>query len=790
MSKRWMLALGVLLTSISTLTLEITVTRIASIVMYYHFSFLAVSLALLGLGIGGIYVFLLSRRLPVERLGRLAAIACLLQAACALLALTVLLSLRLNLSISWTWLFSLAGAQFLLVILLLVIPFFFGGVALSLVLRHYSAQVNWLYFADLLGAGLGCLLIVLAFDWLGGIASIFLIVLLPIVAAAMFALFADDRKLLPLTLALGIVLLALGALNVPTQWLRIRFPKGEVETNPVYEKWNAYSRVAVYPPNLLSKNHERWDADKAVPVDRMGIDIDAGAWTSIVQFDGKLDKLAYLRSDIAAVPYRFTPKQNVLIIGSGGGQDVLIALLFGTRRVTAVEMNPIMFTIVNDRFGDFSGRVYQHPDVRAVIDEARSYIRHSPERYDIIQATLVDTFAASVAGAYALSENYLYTQEAFDDYWNHLNDDGILAMTRWYQEPAPEILRLMTLSLAVMREHNVPHPEKHIVITRQEFRATFLLKKSEFTSAEIATLHAAAEQGDFEIVYPPFSSGDSDFKKLLAQPAEFVRAYPADIAAPTDDKPFFFYFVKPSQNPFSTFAGMFQGENEPSTLLVTLFLFLLVLALLFIFLPLGAFAGAVFKDHWSALIYFACLGLGFILIEIALIQRFILFLGHPIYALAVILFALLFFGGIGSYLSGRCTDAVRPHAHAIGLLALIIVLVVYSTAFPWFISTFIGLDTSARIALTIGLLCPLGLLMGMPFPLGIRSVGITASVLIPWLWGVNGALSVVGSVLAAIVAINFGLRATFLIGTLVYAVAWLVVLYQNIARRPLAQPIA
>ena len=169
MSKRWMLALGVLLTSISTLTLEITVTRIASIVMYYHFSFLAVSLALLGLGIGGIYVFLLSRRLPVERLGRLAAIACLLQAACALLALTVLLSLRLNLSISWTWLFSLAGAQFLLVILLLVIPFFFGGVALSLVLRHYSAQVNWLYFADLLGAGLGCLLIVLAFDWLGGI---------------------------------------------------------------------------------------------------------------------------------------------------------------------------------------------------------------------------------------------------------------------------------------------------------------------------------------------------------------------------------------------------------------------------------------------------------------------------------------------------------------------------------------------------------------------------------------------------------------------------------------------
>ena len=790
MSKRLLLALGVLLTSLSVLTLEITVTRIASIVMYYHFSFLAVSLALLGLGIGGIYVFLFSRRLPVEQLGRYATMACLLQAACALLALTVLLSLRLNLSVSWAWLFSPAGAQFLLVIGLLIVPFFFGGIALSLVLRHYSAQVNWLYFADLLGAGLGCLFIILAFDWLGGITSVFLVALLPIAAAAMFALFANDRKLLPLTLTLGVVLIALGTLNAPTQWLRIRFPKGEVETTPVYEKWNAYSRVAVYPPNLLSKNFERWDADKAVPVDRMGIDIDAGAWTSIVHFDGNLDKLAYLRGDIAAVPYRLTPKQNVLIIGSGGGQDVLIALLFGTRRVTAVEMNPIMFTIVNDRFGDFSGHVYQRPEVKAVIDEARSFIRHSPEHYDIIQATLVDTFAASVAGAYALSENYLYTQEAFGDYWDHLNDDGILAMTRWYQEPPAEIFRLTTLALAVMREHNVPNPEKHIVITRQEFRATFLLKKSEFTQVEIAALQAAEEEGAFEVIYTPLAAADSDFKKLLAQPTEFVRAYPANIAAPTDDKPFFFYFVKPSDNPFSTLSGMFQGENEPSTLLATLFVFLLALALLFIFLPLGAFAGAAIKNHWSALIYFACLGLGFILIEIALIQRFILFLGHPIYALAVILFALLFFGGIGSYLSGGFADAIRPRAHAIVLLGLIVLLFIYDTAFPWFISTFIGLDTGARIILTIGLLCPLGLLMGMPFPLGIKSVGMTASVLIPWLWGVNGALSVVGSVFAAIVAINFGLRVTFLIGTLVYALAWIVVLYQNAARRQTTQPVS
>jgi len=198
---------------------------------------------------------------------------------------------------------------------------------------------------------------------------------------------------------------------------------------------------------------------KGIPVDRMGIDIDAGAFTSIVQFDGNFEKIDYLRGDIAAVPYRLTPKQEVLVIGAGGGQDVLIALLHGAQNVTAVEINPIMRMIVNERFGDFSGRLYENPHVNFVVDEARSFIRNSSQQYDIIQATLVDTFAASAAGAFALSENYLYTREAFTDYWDHLKPNGILAMTRWYFEPPTEMYRLVAITLEALRTRGIEHPE-------------------------------------------------------------------------------------------------------------------------------------------------------------------------------------------------------------------------------------------------------------------------------------------------------------------------------------------
>jgi len=774
---------GILLLSLSLLALEITITRIASVVMYYHFSFLAISLALLGLGASGIVVYVLPKLFARERFGAQSAYASMLCAFAALFAIAVLMSAQLNLQVSWGWLVSPAGLLFLLVVFLLVLPFFFGGIAISLVLKHFSAQVSQLYFADLVGAGLGCLVVVLSFDWLGGVGTVTLVLAIALVAAILFAASEQHKRLVLIAGAITVALLGLGLLNSQTQWLRIRYPKGQAETTPVFEKWNAFSRVAVFPPNLLSKNFEPWDPGKGIPVDRMGIDIDAGAFTSIVQFDGNFDKVDYLRGDIAAVPYRLTPKQDVLVIGAGGGQDVLIALLYGAQKVTAVEINPIMRTIVNERFGEFSGRLYQNPRVNFVVDEARSFIRNSNQKYDIIQATLVDTFAASAAGAFALSENYLYTREAFTDYWDHLKPDGVLAMTRWYFEPPTEMYRLLAITLDALRTRGIEHPENHIIITRQDQRATFLLKKSEFTPKELRQIRAGEDEGSYEIIYAPHVDIDSAFVQQLAQPQEFERSYPLNIEAPTDDHPFFFYFVKSGDNPISTLLNMFSGEGEPSTLLLAMFFILLVLALLWIGVPLLLFGKSGTAPRAAEMVYFAGIGLGFILIEIALIQRFILLLGHPIYALAVILFALLFFGGVGSLLTGWISEEKRERLHLLLLCALVVLLFVYNYALLPFLNTLIGLPIAVRILSAILALMPLGLLMGMPFPLGIKLVTTRSAELVPWMWGINGLFSVVGSVFAAILAINFGLTMTLNVGLLCYLAVFAATIF--VVRQPI-----
>ncbi|MDL1899008.1 hypothetical protein FBQ82_22440, partial [Anaerolineae bacterium CFX7] len=250
---------GILLLSLALLALEIAITRIASVVMYYHFSFLAISLALLGLGTSGVIVYLFPKFFAHERFGTQAAYASGLCALAALLSITVLMSTQLNLQVSPSWLFSLASLSFLLVIVLLILPFFFGGIAISLVLKHFSAQVSQLYFADLVGAGLGCLFVVLSFDLLGGVGTVICVMVIALFAAMLFATFSQRKRLVWVAGAIALLLLGLGLWNSQTQWLRIRYPKGQAETTPVFEKWNAFSRVAVFPPNLLSKNFEPWD---------------------------------------------------------------------------------------------------------------------------------------------------------------------------------------------------------------------------------------------------------------------------------------------------------------------------------------------------------------------------------------------------------------------------------------------------------------------------------------------------------------------------------------------------
>ena len=751
---------GVFLISLAALTYELVLTRIASVVMFYHFAFLAVSIALLGMSVAGVYLYLLANRFPKARAAQQAFLSCLLFSLALPLALVAVLNIPPEMELSLSTIATPEGLRLVLVICAMALPFFFSGLSISLILTHFGDAASRIYFSDLIGASLACILIIPLMNWLGGIQGVLFIAILGSCAALVFAWVAGDRKRIYVALSACLVLGGFAAFNSSQGLIRIRQTKGVTEEEPIYEKWNSFSRVAVYPSNPLSED-----------LDRMSILIDGYAFTAMVGFDGDFSKLEPLRLELASLAYHLPDRKDVLIIGSGGGSEILMALLYGSESVTAVEINPLMMDIVDREFADFSGQPYSRPDVVAVVDEGRSYIRNSDQRYDIIQLTLVDTWAASQAGAYALSENYLYTKEAFVDYLQHLTDDGVLAMTRWYVEDPREMLKLTSLALDAMEEMQIVDPEEHIVVARREYLGTLLVKKTPFTPQELRAIDEASETFWFPLVYTPLRQPEPLFADLITSSnrESFQRAsgLECSVSSSTDDQPFFF----------------FCGQSDTLTFLFTI---VSALAVGLIVAPLVALRGRSFRQlvtgYRSALLYFACLGVGFLLVEIVLIQRFILLLGHPVYAISVILFSLLFFGGLGSYISGRVGQQRRgPFLKAV-LLALVLLLGLYNLGYSGLLETFIGLDIVYRIGLAVLLVCPLGLLMGMPFPMGITAVHDREPRIVPWAWGVNGTLSVLGSVLAAVLSISFGFSVALLVGQLAYLVALVVVLVWPLRR--------
>ena len=789
MQNRGALLIGVFLISMCGLMLELMLTRFGSVLLYYHFAFLAISLALLGTALGGIGVYVMAERFPPQRVMAQASQFALGMALSSILVLVVLLSFPLPPNISIANAFTTQGVTLIAAIVAMALPFVFLGFCITIILKHGSADVGRLYFFDLVGAAAGCLLLIPLLNWLDGIAAVIWIGVLTMMSGLLFAWAGGHRRQLTLLAVGALVLIGFAFFNQQSHLLRIRYTKGLAETQPLFEKWNSLSRVAVFPLNRSARGGEATLAESAGGLNRMLIDIDAGASTFMTEFDGDFAKVDALKSEVASVAYRLTPKRNVLIIGAGGGNDVLTALLFGSQAVTAVEMNPLMLQI-GEEFGDFNGHILQQPPVTTVVDEARSYIQHTDQQFDIIQATLVDTWAASAAGAFALTENYLYTQEAFRNYWDHLTDDGIFTMTRFYFDDPKEMLRLIALPLAVMDQAGVVDPSQHLVVVRREFLATILWKKTHFTADELRLIDEANAQYYFPLVYTPYQQPDPLFAQLITAPdrAAFYNTYASNIRPPTDNQPFFFFFNKSSTgNPLAALGAMLSGDDEPSALLAFLVVVLALFALAFLIGPLFLFGRQQerppFFGKW--LFYFACIGLGFIMVEIVLIQRFILFLGHPIYATSVILFSLLLFGGLGSFLTQRLQLESAAIRYGAPLIGLIVLLAIYNVLLPGFIRTTIFLSAPWRILLSAALICPLGLLMGMPFPLGIQRLDALGHEMIPWVWGINGAFSVLGSVFAAVLSINYGFATTMWIGLAAYVgalAAFTVRNYDKVAR--------
>lgn len=821
---------GLLLTTLSTLAYQLLLTRIFSVTMWYHYTFMAISVTMFGMTVGAILVYLLPRAFAAAAAARRMALA----ASCFAVLIVVSFAIHVRIPffnpeapLSQLWLLILNYA-------LLSLPFIASGACVTIALTRFPGQVGKLYAADLVGAGLGCLVVAVASRWIFAPTLVLDVAAIAALGAVCCLLETTARWwLLPSAAALFVLAFAV-SLSTPdghqAEFLRLRWIKGHDETEdpPIYETWNSFSRVAVWeagsePIGWGFSSHFK---PEERTINQRRLNIDASAVTVMTEFRGDLGPLDYLRYDVTNVAHYLRPDSRVLVIGSGGGRDVLSALYFGQPEIVGVEINDAILETVNGRFGDFTGHLDRVPGVSFVNDEARSYIARTDKQFDIIQVSLIDTWAATAAGAYVLTENALYTTEAWTRMMQRLTDRGVISFSRWYSVDGPqEVYRLTAVAVATLTQLGVTNPRDHLVIVysppdpkkRQPTGlATLLASRRPFSSEDIDRIEGVAEKLAFELLLSPRPASDETLKKASDETLEklasgedfdaFIRDFPIDIAPPTDDRPFFFDMIRLGDvltyffevillGDESTFERLISQGLEPNLAAIEtlgwLLLTVIVLTGVCVILPLGLttiFTGRqALRGSLPLFVYFCSIGLGFMLVEIAMIQRLSVFLGHPIYSMTVVLFCLLVATGGGSWLSGRLVqDAVRgPRAPAcLAVLAGTVLLL--GLLAPPLLFRLDAIPTPGRIAIACGLLLPLGLVMGMGFPLGIRAASHHAAALTPWLFGMNGAMSICGSVVGVVIALSFGITAALLAGVACYLSALLSFLWARQQRRGLA----
>lgn len=751
---------GIFAVSAATLLFQVTFVRIFSVSIWYHFAFLVVSVALFGIGASGVALSFLK---PGRREERYRALA----PAC--FSISALLAYLLTNAIPFSPFRILQEPKqlfyFFLYDVLIMAPFFFSGAAVAFILRAFPARAGRLYAFDLVGAAVGTLLVFLVLPAGGARGAIAVASALGMVSAACLAPVPRMRR--------GFVIAAIvhaPLLMKPSILPDVRMDSTKPVTAEINERgakhvvsrWNALSRIDVT---------ERAGANPM-------IFIDAAAATPVTP---PQDSTRASR-DVSTVAYRMRPGAAVAVIGSGGGVDVQNALALGAKSVTAIEINPIIIDLVTHRYRDFVGDVFHDPRVRLVRDEGRSCIARSLERFDVIQITLIDTWAASVSGAYSLSENYLYTTEAFAEYISHLDDDGILSITRWYYE----VPRLTALARAGLEEVDIDEPSRHVLVIHEKIRATLLVKRTPFTADEVERAREYARASGSTIEHDPVHPvQDSPHEVLLSAPDPTSIYDEAAVALfpVRDDSPFFFQMTRwksVNLDGLRNFGGM--GFLEPLAIpvaqiaLLSALVISLVLSTVLIAVPLVVKKGrAVPRERRGTwLVYFLCLGLAFIIVEVVLMQRFALFLGHPTYSVTAVLFAILLFSGLGAAWSdrrgGTTADVARPV-----LWGLPIAILLLAFGVPVVLRELIGLPHAARLLIAVLLIAPVAFLMGVPFPLGIRAIAATGAKHIPWAWAANGCASVVGSVCAVLGAMIWNFSTMLVIACAIYVLALVVI---------------
>ena len=786
------LYLSVALVSGAALAYEVLLTRLLAIVHWHHFAYLVISLALLGFGASGALLSLCgdwcTRRFRACYVANAA-----LFGAGAPLCFAIVQGLPFNaLEVAWS---ARQWGWLALLFLCLAIPFFGAASCIALAFLRHRERIAAVYAADLAGAGLGAAAVI---GWLylappegvlQGLAALGLAAAVPVgwgggrglrVASAGLALAAAILALSP-----PMLVLAPSHFKALSQALQVDGARVvATRTSPLGVLTAVENeRIPIRHAPGLSL------ASTGGIAPQIGVFTDAEHLRVITRFDGDFDPLRYLAETTSALPYHVVQADRVLVLGAGGGAGVLQALQAGAGEVHAVELDPEMVALVREDFADFAGELYRHPKVRVHVAEARDHLRAGPERYDLIQIALLDSFAASAAGLHASSESYLYTVEAIRAGLERLRPGGVLAFTRWVKVPPRDGVKLFATLIAALEERGDAEPARHLAWIRGWSTGTLMVKREAWSEAEVAAIRDFARSRSFDPVhYPGVTPEEANRFNRLDRPwffeaaaallgperERFTERYKFHVEPARDDRPHFSRFVKWTHLPellrLQRQGGIGLLELGYPILVATLAVSLLAGTLL-ILAPLALLPAParLSPGRGGICAYFLCIGFAFLALEIAFIQKTMLLLGAPVLAVSVVLGTFLVSAGTGSL------AVHRRGARALPLRAVAVAIAGLCGAYLWGLPAFVeaaaSLPLGVRAALVVVLLFPLGVLMGMPFPAGLRRLAGAAAPWIPWAWGINGCASVSGAVASTLLAVHFGFAAVVLLAAGAYLLA-------------------
>jgi spermidine synthase len=697
--------------------------------------------------------------------------------------------------------------------LLLSVPFFFSGLCVSGALTHLAAEAGQVYFSDLAGAGIGAVIVLFLFIPLGGHGA----VLLPGIVAALGALIFGLRRspgrwsVVLSSVIMGFLVLLLwtkpSILDVQmSPYKSLKVALWHPESRILETRWNAFSRVdVVESPMVRFAPGLSLTAVKPIP-HQLGITIDGDNMTALTRYDGQEASVAFISHMPDSLAYRVTEEEDVLVIETGGGLGILTALLSEARRVDAIFDNPLVFRLVSDQYSAFGGDILKDPRVVAIVQSGRSFLRHTNRSYDIIQYSPLSSFGASSTGIRGLHENYMFTVEAIMDALTRLKPKGVFSITQYLLPPPRQEIRLVHVVVDALARMGVSEPERHVAMIRTWGTFTLLLGRNPLSDEAIRRIRDFCEEERFDTVYfPGMRREQANRYNRFSHPIYFdlvqdllseagrkplVQEYLFDLRPSTDDSPFFFNFFRLGKIVplYRAMHKKWQPFVEGGYLLPIILIQSIIASAFLILLPVLLRRSSRFQEkpgfRFWVLAYFCLLGLGYMFVEIVSIQKFVLFLDHPVFAMATVISGLLLSSGLGSFFSQRIPQT-RLKTTLVSILFIIGLLIFgYLRVIPVVIGHFLGLGLAYREFVALICLFPLGFLMGLPFPLGIRFLKQVDPTTVPWAWCANGSFSVIGAVLSVVLAVGMGFSRVLMVAGLLYVVGGGVILvsFLNLTR--------